>query len=155
GDAALWEESVRDAETDEDKELLYREMVRRFPDEEKYAVQLGATLVDRRKDASARDVLEPLAKKGKPAQRALANYHLARSAFKQNQAHRALRHLELAERAEPDTVHTVAVLTFRGRVCEKLNRPDDAVKAYRKALRLDGESEEVLTSLVRLCLAQD
>jgi tetratricopeptide (TPR) repeat protein len=123
---------VQAAETEADEETLYREMVKRFPDEPKYAVRLGATLVNRGKDAPAREVLEPMAKKGKPAVRALANYHLARNALRQKPPQRALRHLDVAEKADADAVNTVAVLTFRGTVCERLGKPDDAIKAYRR-----------------------
>ncbi|MFO0926817.1 MAG: tetratricopeptide repeat protein [Gemmataceae bacterium] len=42
---------------------------------------------------------------------------------------------------------------LRGQVLEELKRPADAVTVYRKALERDRTSQDVLLSLVRLCLA--
>lgn len=152
-EAELWEESVRAAETDADEEALYREMVKRFPGEGRYRLRLGASLVNQGKHTPAREVLEPLAKKGRSADRALACYHLGRSAFGLNQPEQALHYLDLAEKYDSDAVNTLAALTFRARVCERLDRLDDAHKTYRRALRLNAESEELLAHLVRLSFA--
>jgi tetratricopeptide (TPR) repeat protein len=148
--AALWELTARTAPNLEDEEAAYREMVRRFPDEPKYAVALGATRVKRGDHAGARSVLEPLAGKASEAVRGAALYQLARSAFVQKQPAVALRHLKAAGKADPGAVHTVAAWRFRGQLYEQLGKAARAVVAYRAALAVDPDADEVLAALVRL-----
>ena len=71
-----WELAVKVAENPEQEEALYREMVKRFTDEPKYSVSLGATLVNRGQYDQARAVLEPIAEKGPAGQRGQAYYQL-------------------------------------------------------------------------------
>jgi tetratricopeptide (TPR) repeat protein len=146
----LWELAVKVAENLEEEEAAYRELVRRFPDEPKYAVSLGATLINEGKHAQARTVLEPLTKKGTQATRGAAHYQLARSNFRQNKPDKALHQLEEAGKADADVVTTSSALQFRGRILEKLGRPKEAAEAYRHALRLEADAEEALLALVRL-----
>jgi tetratricopeptide (TPR) repeat protein len=149
-DAALWELAVKLAENLEEEESLYRELIRRFPDEPRYAVAYGAVLVRRGRHAEAKAVLEPVADKGAPAQRALALYQLARSSLQQNQAAQALQSFEDAAKADPDSVHTAAALSFKGTVHEKLGQAKEAIAAYQQALLLDADAKDPLLALVRL-----
>jgi tetratricopeptide (TPR) repeat protein len=151
-DAALWELNVKLADKSEE-ETAYAELVKRFPDEPKYAVAMGAALVTRGQHDKARAVLEPIAKAGAANMRGLASYHLARSSFEENKPQKALEHLEAAAKADPDSLSTVAALTFKGRVLEKVGRAKEAVEAYEQAVKVDAEAEEALLALVRLSLA--
>jgi tetratricopeptide (TPR) repeat protein len=150
-DAGLWEMTVKLAASLEEEEVAYRELVRRFPDEPKYAVALGTTLVDRGQYGKARDVLEPLTRKGTvTAARALAWYQLARASLHENKPDRALEQLDAAVKADGDTLNTVAVLMFRGRVQERLGKAEEAVAAYEQALKVEPDAEEPLLALIRL-----
>jgi tetratricopeptide (TPR) repeat protein/transglutaminase-like putative cysteine protease len=150
GDQGLLELSVKLADTLDEEEEAYRELVRRFPDEPKYAVSLGTALVDRDRHDDARKVLEPLTKNTASGIRAQAYYQLARSAFRQDQPAKALDAFESASKADADTVNTVAALTFRGGVHEKLGKPKDAIADYEQALRVDQDAAVPLLALVRL-----
>jgi tetratricopeptide (TPR) repeat protein len=149
-DADLWELTVKAAEGEEEEEAAYREMVKRFPEEPKYAVALGAALVNRGEHAEARKVLEPIATKGSGAARGQASYQLARSSLHEEKPAKALEHLEAAAKADPDTVNTVSALELRGRVLEMLGQAKEAAEAYQQAVHLDAEADAPLLALVRL-----
>jgi tetratricopeptide (TPR) repeat protein len=151
---ALWELSVKAAESKEAAEKMQRELVRRFPQDPTHAIALGAMLIDRGRYALAEPVLEALAKASAPPARSLASYQLARSRFKQGKAERALEHLKEAAKYEGDKNNTVAVEMLRGRVCQELYRPAEARKAYEKAYRTDPKAEDALLALIELCLSQ-
>lgn len=151
-DLALLELRVKTAESLEEEEAAYRELIKRFPEEPRYAVDLGATLTNRGQYAPARAVLEPVAENGPPVRRAQAHYQLARCCFQENQAEKALIHLEAIALADPETAQTLRVCMLRGRVLEKLSQPAKAAAAYRQALTINGGAEDALAALVRLSL---
>jgi tetratricopeptide (TPR) repeat protein/transglutaminase-like putative cysteine protease len=149
----FWELTVRAAATTRDEEAAYRKMVRRFPEETKYAVALGAVRVKLGDYAGARAVLEPLARTGPRTHRAAAHYQLARAAFLEDHPERALEHFRAAAREDADSVRGTAAQQFKGQVCEKLGRTGEAGAAYRRALRADRRSRPALLALIRLELA--
>jgi tetratricopeptide (TPR) repeat protein/transglutaminase-like putative cysteine protease len=149
-DQALGELTVKVADTHDEEEAAYRDLVRRFPDEPKYAVALGTTLVDRDRCDDARKVLEPLTKNTHNAIRAQAYYQLARGYFHQDEPAKALDAFESANKADADTVGTVAALTFRGQVHEKMGKTTDAIADYEQALRVDADATDALLPLLRL-----
>jgi tetratricopeptide (TPR) repeat protein len=150
--AELWELKVHTAENLLQEEQAYRTLVRLFPQEGKYAVDLGSVLVQRGEHEQARKVLEPVAAKGPETVRAQAHYYLARNFLKQQKMEDALRHLEDAEDIDPDSMRNASVLGFKGVVLEKLGRDADAVRAYSSVLAHESDSTEALSALVRLCL---
>src|SRR5262249_38804390 len=95
----LWELTVKAAATLDEEEAAYQEMVKRFPEEPKYAISLGATRVKRGDHAGARAVLEPLTQKGPGPRRGQAHYQLARSCLLQGKPAEALRQFEAAAKA--------------------------------------------------------
>jgi transglutaminase-like putative cysteine protease/tetratricopeptide (TPR) repeat protein len=151
--AALWEMTVKAAASVQEEETAYREMVRRFPKESKYAVALGATLVKRGNHAGARAVLEPLARKGSETVRGAAHLQLARNALGENKPAVALEQLEAAGRADAESTSTVTALLLKGQVYERLKQVPQAESSYRHALKLDGDGTEVLAALIRLELS--
>jgi tetratricopeptide (TPR) repeat protein len=152
-DTELWELSVLAAKTPKEKEAVQRELVRRSPDEPRHALKLGSILVSAGRQKEARDVLEPLAQKGPPAQQARAYFQLARSYYRQDELKLALEHWEKAAAADHDTVNTVRALHLKGSIYQELGRLKDAEEAYEMALLVNHESELALDSLVRLELA--
>src|SRR5207248_2768066 len=78
-EAGLWELTVKSAADFAETEAAYQEMVKRFPDETKYRVALGATRIKRGDYAGAKAVLEPLTKAKSAVIRAQAHYQLARN----------------------------------------------------------------------------
>jgi tetratricopeptide (TPR) repeat protein/transglutaminase-like putative cysteine protease len=152
-DVALWELTVKSAENLDDEEAAYREMVRRFPDDPKYAVALGAVLVERGRPAAARQVLEPLTRTKQQSVRGLAHYHLARGCLAEGQADKALQHLEAAENAAAETAGTPEVLLFKGELYEKLGKTKEAAAAYGRLAEMDGSAEKGLRALIRLEVA--
>ena len=142
------------AEGLKEQEAAYREMVQRFPDP-KYRVALGETRINLGDQAGAKQVLEALTSSGSASEswRGQAHYQLARSCLKQNQIKEALDHLEAAARLNPEGVHSVAALQFKGRLHEKLGQLAEATDAYRQALLQEPDSEDTLVPLIRLELA--
>jgi tetratricopeptide (TPR) repeat protein/transglutaminase-like putative cysteine protease len=151
-DAGLWEVLADCAADGPEREEVLRERSRRFP-EGRHVLELAAYLVGRGKHKETRELLEPLTKKGPAAQRAQAHYQLARGLCRAGDASAALEHLDAAEEADADTVHTAQALLLRGNVLEELGKPDEASKAYEDALSLEHDNEGALAGLVRLDLA--
>jgi tetratricopeptide (TPR) repeat protein/transglutaminase-like putative cysteine protease len=152
-DAALWELSVKYAPTLEEVERTYRLMVERFPDQLKYAVQLGGARAKLGDLGGARKVLEPLANKAPEDIRGQAHLELARLDLAEQKPEQALEHL-LAARAEGmDSSHNVQVALLQGATYEQLQQPEQAGEAYRKALKYEADNETALGALVRLELA--
>jgi tetratricopeptide (TPR) repeat protein len=152
-DMGLWELTVKAAGDLAEKEAAYQELVKRFPDEAKYALALGETRVQRGDHAGAGKVLEPLTQHGTATSRGSAHYHLARSLFLQNKPAEALQHLDAAAHDKPESLNSVAALQLQGQVHEKLGQADQALAAYQQALQLDPDAEETLSALIRLELA--
>jgi tetratricopeptide (TPR) repeat protein/transglutaminase-like putative cysteine protease len=153
--AALWELSAKLAPTQDALERTYTEMVKRFPDQPKYVLQLGAVRVKRGDHAGARRVLEPLAKSGPEGLRAQAHLELARSQLAQARPEEALKHLAAAGADGAETTRGVQLALLRAEVFEQLKQLDKAADSYRKALRLDSDNETALAALVRLEVAAD
>jgi tetratricopeptide (TPR) repeat protein/transglutaminase-like putative cysteine protease len=153
--AALWELTVKTAATLEEEEIAYREMVKRFPRDGRYAVALAAILIKRGEHAGANKLLEPVTNKGKAAVCSEAHFQLARSAFLQKKPAVALEHLETAAQTDPETMNSVGAWHFKGQVYEQLNQIAEAIAAYRHALRADADAEPALAALIRLELAAD
>jgi tetratricopeptide (TPR) repeat protein/transglutaminase-like putative cysteine protease len=152
-DPALCELAVQCAANADEEELAQRELARRFPEEPRHQLTLGALLVQRGKYDAARTVLAPLTKLGTPTDCAQAHFLLARAGDSAGKPAEALEHLKAAEDADPETVKNVKALQLRGRVCEELGRLLDAGLAYRQALGLERDAPDALNGLVRLSLA--
>jgi transglutaminase-like putative cysteine protease len=151
-DVTLQELRVKCAADPEDEEAALRELASRFPDDCRYSIELAALLVGLGRQREAREILEPLAREGPAAQRALASFNLARSYFRRDQPEKALVHLDEAEEADADSVHSVRACLLRGSILEELARPADAARAYEAALAIDRDAELPLQSLTRLAL---
>jgi tetratricopeptide (TPR) repeat protein len=149
---ALAELGVKLAENLEEEEAAYRDLLKKFPDEPKYAVALGSVLVDRGAYDDAGAVLKPLSAKGPATMRALAHFHLARGSLHRERADEAHDHLDEAAQADPDTVATAGAQMLRGQIEEKRGDLKEAMLAYRQALRLEPEADDALSALVRLSL---
>jgi tetratricopeptide (TPR) repeat protein/transglutaminase-like putative cysteine protease len=152
-DAQLWELTVRTAADAAGQEAAYRDMVRLFPGESKYALALGEVRVQRGDTAGAKAVLTPLAEKGAASVRGAAHYQLARLCFQEKQPAEALKHLQQARAVHAESVNTVAALQLEGEIHERLGQPAEALAAYRKAVKRDAEADAALASVVRLELA--
>ncbi len=152
-DAALWELRVQAAADDRECEEMRRELVRRFPDETRYALDLGAFLVGQGKQKEARGLLTRVTEDGTPAQQAQAHYHLARSYYRRDEPAKTIQHLNAAEEADAEAVHTVRACVLRGNACEELGKPADAARAFKSALEIEPDAEVALDALVPLELA--
>jgi tetratricopeptide (TPR) repeat protein len=152
-DQKLWELTVKASEGPHEEETVYREMVRRFPGEAKYALALGEVRVRRGDADGAKAVLTPLTVKGPGAVRGSAHYQLARLALQAREPAAALKHLEAARAADADSVSGVEALQLEGEVRERLGQAAEAVEAYRRAVKRDPEAELPLAALVRVQLA--
>jgi tetratricopeptide (TPR) repeat protein len=151
-DSELWELSVVAAESAKKKEVMQRELVQRFPDEQRHAIKLGEILVSDGRQQEARAVLEPLAKKGESASRAGAHFQLARSYYRKDDLKPALEHWEKAASLDHEAVNTVRAYHLKGRIHEEMGQLKDAEAAYETALTIDRESELALDSLIQLQL---
>jgi tetratricopeptide (TPR) repeat protein len=148
----LWELRVDAAESSAGRESAYRDLIKHHPKKVGHQLGLASALISQSKHDEARALLEPLTKSEIASTKALAHYQLARSHYRKDALKEALTNLDLAARADASTVDTVRVHVLRGQVLDELKRPHDAIAAYRKALELDRGNQEVLWSLIRLCL---
>jgi tetratricopeptide (TPR) repeat protein len=151
-DASLWELSAKVAQGSAAEEAAQRELVRRFPEEVKHGLTLGTTLVSRGKHEEARKLLSGVTSRGTSAQRAQAHYQLARSYFRKDEMKSALTELEQATSVDAEAVNTVSARLLEARVYDELNKPEDARRAYKRALDLNRDSEEALLGLLRLSM---
>jgi len=151
-DVALAELAVDVATGTEQEEAAYLELVKRFPGTLKYRVFLGEVLVKLGKHAEARKQLAPVLKEGSTSEQAKAHYQVARSWFEQDKAREALKHLDQAAAADAESVHTPAVLLFRGRVQERLGLAKGAAETYRQVLKLKADAAPALEALIRMAL---
>src|SRR5262249_51865168 len=87
------------------------------------------------------------------SQRGQAHYQLARSCYQQDQAAKALEHLESAGTIDPESMNNVSALQFKARIHEKLGQTKEAAEVYRQSLKIDPDASDSLASLVRLALA--
>ncbi len=156
-DVALLELSVKSATKLPDEEQLQRELVRCFPDEPRYQLDLADILIRSRKQPEARKLLRPLLEKGPAEQRAKALFYLARSQYRtgKDELEDALSSLEAARNVDPDTVDTVFGHQLEGQILMEIGRPADAVRAFEHALTINPEAEFALDSLVRLMMADN
>ncbi|HVS40464.1 MAG TPA: DUF3857 domain-containing protein [Gemmataceae bacterium] len=152
-DEELLKLAVKAALTPKDETAAQRELVRRYPDNDLYGVELGALLVDQNLHKEAREVLEPLTKRGNDSHRGQAEFHLARDEYRTDHPAEAQKHLDEAVKADPDILNTVRGNVLRGLVYEDLKKPDDAVRAYQLALTVDKDAASPLDGLTRLSLA--
>ncbi len=149
-DAGLWELRVSAAANNDDEEKLYLAMVKQFPDEPKYAVALGASYVRREDHAEAQKILAPLTGNLLGSVRGAAHYQLARSAYRQGDAAKALKHLQAALLTDSASLATIDGLHFKARVHEKLGQTKEAIQALQAALEADPNARDALEYLVRL-----
>ena len=152
-DEELLKLNVKAAETAKDETAAQRELVRRYPDDDLYGVELGSLLVDQNLHKEAREVLEPLTKRGTDSHRGQAEFHLGRDYYRSDHPTEAEKHLDEAIKYDPDILNTVRGDVLRGLVYEDLKRPDDAVRAYLLALTVDRDAAPPLEGLMRLSLA--
>jgi tetratricopeptide (TPR) repeat protein/transglutaminase-like putative cysteine protease len=153
-DVSLWELAVRSAGSLKEREKLYRDMSRQFPDRPQYTVSLGATLVKEGAVDEARKVLLSLTANPSGVVRAQAHFYLAQCALARKQPAVALKHLDLAGVSDWQTAHSLEALTFRALVYEKRGQLAKAIDTYKEALESDDRAPDVLASLVRLELTR-
>jgi tetratricopeptide (TPR) repeat protein len=125
-------------------------MAKEFPDSPLYAVALGAVAVRREDHKSAVKILTPLTTHKLMPVRGAAHYQLARSAFRQNEAAKALKHLSAALVADSSSLATLDALHFKARVHEKLGQLKETMQTLEMALDADANATEILEYLVRV-----
>jgi tetratricopeptide (TPR) repeat protein/transglutaminase-like putative cysteine protease len=149
-EASLWDLYVKLAATTDEQERTLAQMVKRFPDQPKYAVQLGGARVKLGDFAGAQRVLEPLTSKAPAAIQAQAHLELARSLLAQKKPTQALEHVLAAHGAATDGASSAQVALLQAEIHEQLDDVAKAGEAYRKALNFDPDNEQALAALVRL-----
>jgi tetratricopeptide (TPR) repeat protein/transglutaminase-like putative cysteine protease len=154
-DATLWEMSVRMAPTWEEQAQTYETMLIHFPDNSKYAVELGSLRVKLGDYAAARTVLKPLVNSSTDAVKAQALLELARADLAQGKPQQALVQLTAARAAGADGSRAVQSALLHAEILEALGEPQQAAEAYRRALRAETDNDTALAALVRLELAAD
>lgn len=149
-DASLWEMRLKAARDGADREIIEESLVRYFPDEPRYALELGAARVQRRDFTGAHRILTPLTRHTLRGVRGKAFYELARLSFRQGQTGPALLNFEAARQMDRATVTSAAALTFLGQVHEKRGEREEAIAAYALGHQTDKDNTEILAHLVRL-----
>lgn len=149
-DTAIWELRVKASPNVEAEERLYRDMVKQFPDDPKYAVALGAACVRRESHADAEKILTPLTKHELAPVRAAAQYQLARSAYRQKKYDQAQKHIQQALLTDSNSLASMDALHFKARVHEKLGQLKEAIGTLSAAIDADPNARDALEYLVRL-----
>lgn len=149
-DPKLWDLRVSTAPNIDEEERLYRAMAREFPDSPLYAVALGAVAVRREDHKNAEKILTPLTTHALLPIRGAAHYQLARSAFRQNDAAKALKHLNAALIADSSSLATMDALHFKARVHEKLGQLKETIQTLTSALEAEPNARDILEFLVRI-----
>jgi tetratricopeptide (TPR) repeat protein len=152
-DEELWDWAVKMSATLKDREKVYRDLVKRFPDQPKYAVQLGAVRVKLGDHAGAKKVLQPLTKTGPDTVKVPAHLEMARSLLAQGKSEAALKNVFEARLLDVDAARTVEIALLEGEVLEKLHAPAKAMEAYRIAVKAEPDNASALAALIRLELA--
>jgi tetratricopeptide (TPR) repeat protein len=124
-DRAIWELRIQAADDFAEKEKLYSEAIKQFPDDPQYVVALRAA-------------------------RASAHVQLARMCEQQGRLQEALKHLATAIEMDEGHATHVQVIEFKAQVCDRLGDEKRAIEAYRLALQVDGKAHRVLPRLARL-----
>jgi tetratricopeptide (TPR) repeat protein len=143
------------------------------PEDRVIAVRLALLYLDKDKLEDARRVIEQ-AEKHHPqdkqwpelllrvshalerqaaADRAKAHYRLAEGYFAQGRLALARTHLEEAGKADRTRLSSLPGLLFQGHVYEGLHRSEDALRAYREALKSNPNEFDALAGCVRLAHA--
>jgi tetratricopeptide (TPR) repeat protein/transglutaminase-like putative cysteine protease len=151
----VWEMTVRLAPSLEEQERACRNLVRFFPDQARYCIELGELCVKLNDHAGAFKVLEPLTKHSSDTFKGQAFFELAKSALVQNNADQALDYLLSARAAGAERTRGVDVSLLEGEILERLKKPGEAADAYRHVLIVEIDNAAALGALVRLELAGD
>jgi len=138
----------------EEEEGHLRKLIALFPNEVKYQLDLGASLVSRDQRDAARKVLDPVLKNGTPQQQVDARYQLARGHYRVDALLEAEKELLAAEKADPAACEKIRFRTLQGQVAEELKKPDEARKYFELALRLNDKAAFPREALVRLAVAR-
>jgi tetratricopeptide (TPR) repeat protein len=133
-----------------DREAAYRELIKRFPEESKYQLELARELIDASETKRASELLQPLTKSETPETKAAALLLLAQLSLETKDAAKALERLNDAKLVDADAVDTAEAHRLEGEIHEALAKDVQAIEAFRKALAFDGKDGSTLESLVRL-----
>lgn len=138
-----------DARRPQDALPLFEKLVRENPDEKRFAQHLAECLLALGRREQAKQILEGLLEKGAEGPR--QDLLMGVIHFGADQSERALEYLLKAESAEP----RLPGLHIRiGNVYLRRRRWEDAERAFRKALDIDGDSAQahlgLAASLVRM-----
>lgn len=148
-DRRLWELNLAAADDLVDEELVIRQMIKHFPDDSRFTLQLGQNLADQERPQDASEVLEPLVKDPSPKIRFEALIALAHCSLALDEPKKALRHLEAAQKADADSFNSDAWF-LKGEAHEAAGEPRKAIEAFRRSIEED-DALDVLAALVRLC----
>lgn len=151
-DRRLWELNLASAEDVLEEEQVIRQIIRQFPDDSRYVLQLGQNLADQERPQDACDVLEPLIQDKSPKVQSEALIVLAHCSLALDEPKKALRRLEAAQKADPDSFSADAWF-LKAEAHEAAGEPRRAIEAYRHSIEED-DALDALAALVRLCTAE-
>lgn len=146
----LWELSVQAAAGPKELESLYKDMVKRFPDEPKFALALAGLRIDLGDIKNARKVLEALTSHKEAWVSGESQYQLARCSLVEKKPKAAVKYLEAALKIDAELLKDGTAYELLGQAQESLGNKKEAADAFRKALGLDAKQGSALASLVRL-----
>jgi tetratricopeptide (TPR) repeat protein len=149
GERRLWELSAEAVEGNE-KVALWREAVKHFPADGRFALELARGLIDQGDHAGARKALEPLTKTADGAMLAEAWHELALVELDGGRPAKALECLDAARKADAASARKADFCLTRADAHEALKEYDKARAALKDALDDDPTSGDALEGLVRL-----
>ncbi len=151
-DKALWQLAARATRTWQAEEQVYRKMVKQFPKEDTFALELGRLRVNLKDLKRAASVLEPLTESKDDTLRSKANYQLARLQLRRGRYRTALAYLEMARSADSSMTNTATAWKLQGRLQLEVGETSKALASYRKALAIEPNEPKLLRLLVRVAL---
>jgi transglutaminase-like putative cysteine protease/tetratricopeptide (TPR) repeat protein len=150
---ALWALRVDAADTEDQEAQARRDLIARKPGEMRHILGLASLLVSQGKQEEARKLLDEVIAKGRPVEKARAQYQYARSFYRRSQLVDALERLQLATRADAEMANDLRAVRLKGQVLEELGKHAEALAAFRKACQLDRGNRELMLSAIRVARA--
>ena len=151
----ILEMTAEAAEGPKEIAAAYQSLVRVFPAEAKYRLELVRRFVASTEYEKAGDLLTPLMTTGEPSEKAEALMLLARISLDKKDESTAWRRLKEAEAADAETVASVEGLCLRGAIQEARGFTSEALDAYRSALKIDVKDNAAFEGLIRVLIAAD
>ena len=154
-DRTLLELATEAAEGIKEIEAAYGDLIKHFPEQRKYSLELARKLIDAKGFQKARKVLRA-AQQGSPSViKAESLLLLGRISFEEKKASEALKLLNEARLADADAIDNHEGHCLFGVVNEALDNSEEALAEFQEALEIDEKDVEALEGIIRILIKDE